>query len=619
MTDAVSAGPITPRSLRPYISLLFLQCTAGSPEIAFSGLTAFMRKSARRRQGAYTELRSGFASSDPFLRGSPEQRGFDQVDGFIYRIESSPSWAVPGSGYADVRNVLSIALRRGLVLAVYSEPTLRDAVVRWLRREPRPPLARVSQSVLQGAFLRGEAKGLWLHGTHARSVLRPDTKHITGPRVQDALSPLEDSSFAMSAAKSRLPDDPARTALLGVVGTVPRKGVLWNRQPQDFGEFLAACTEALELIEETAASGAPLDHPFPILAVESHDLSEVRGAYDILALTPDDLPTSTDITDEMTQAAEVLERAVLRVTGSPTSADFRLEVGLDGSFGGVLQATVRMSGDDAVLAFGHDPAVAPTNPGSVRKVLDALGHRDLLAVYYDSGHVVGPHGIGRRNVTPMPFENWQFLDFSGFDITVEKPGRTPSEIHSNIGSGQDTSLFGWVARYYSSGWLICDDGPGEVADFVHISPDGVLSMIHVKAAHSSSRSRGIAVSAFEVVTGQAAKNSRYLVDLDSLSETLMIPHDPQRASWIDGERVSGRDDFLAMIGGLMPSDKRQVVIVQPHVSEETYNRIRQGAHGVAATRDHELFRLNSLETLLHTTRGAAVALSTDLHVIGSKR
>ncbi|MGC1286935.1 MAG: hypothetical protein WA895_28805, partial [Streptosporangiaceae bacterium] len=67
------------------------------------------------------------------------------------------------------------------------------------------------------------------------------------------------------------------------------------------------------------------------------------------------------------------------------------------------------------------------------------------------------------------------------------------------------------------------------------------------------------------------------------------------------------------------SDTRQVVIVQPHVSEETYNRIRQGANGVAATRDHELFRLNSLETLLHTTRGAAVALSTDLHVIGSKR
>ena len=49
---------------------------------------------------------------------------------------------------------------------------------------------------------------------------------------------------------------------------------------------------------------------------------------------------------------------------------------------------------------------------------------------------------------------------------------------------------------------------------------------------------------------------------------------------------------------LLPADRRQVVIVQPHVSEETYNRIRQGANREAATRDHELFRLNSLETLL---------------------
>ena len=53
-----------------------------------------------------------------------------------------------------------------------------------------------------------------------------------------------------------------------------------------------------------------------------------------------------------------------------------------------------------------------------------------------------------------------------------------------------------------------------------------------------------------------------------------------------------------MISTLLPADRRQVVIVQPHVSEGTYNRIRQGARGAAATRDHELFRLNSLETLL---------------------
>ena len=59
-----------------------------------------------------------------------------------------------------------------------------------------------------------------------------------------------------------------------------------------------------------------MDRPFPILAVESHDLSEVHGAYDILTLTPDDLPTSRYVTDDMIEAAEVLQHATLRVIGS---------------------------------------------------------------------------------------------------------------------------------------------------------------------------------------------------------------------------------------------------------------------------------------------------------------
>src|SRR5450755_407517 len=211
---------IAPDALRPYISLLFLECTEKREGLAFGELTDFM-KSARktRAHSTCTALGSGLENISSFLRRDPESYGVDQIDGFIYKLESNPSWAMPGSAYVDTRHVLSIALRRGRIFAVYCEPSLRDAIARWLKREPLPPFSRVSQNILQGAFLRGEAKGLWLHGTHVRSATRPDTKHITGRRVQDALSPLEDSSFAMSAARSRLPEDAARTALLGIVGT----------------------------------------------------------------------------------------------------------------------------------------------------------------------------------------------------------------------------------------------------------------------------------------------------------------------------------------------------------------------------------------------------------------
>jgi len=276
-----------------------------------------------------------------------------------------------------------------------------------------------------------------------------------------------------------------------------------------------------------------------------------------------------------------------------------------------------MNGDHVAFSFGYSPGSEPTNPGPVRQALDALENDDLFAVYYDSGHVVGPNGIWHRNTSSAPFPNWRFHDFSGFDIATEKPGNTPAQIHSRVGSRNDKSLFGWVAQHYSSGWLACDDGPGEVADFVHISPDAVLSLIHVKGAHSTSRTRTVAVSAFEIVASQAAKNSRRLDDLDILRETLMIAF-TGRAAWTDGKRVPDRAEFLEVLGSLMPSDKKQVVIVQPHVSEPMCKRIRASASSQGSTRSRELFRLSTLETLLHTTRAAAVAVGADLEVIGSR-
>jgi hypothetical protein len=318
----------------------------------------------------------------------------------------------------------------------------------------------------------------------------------------------------------------------------------------------------------------------------------------------------------MMGAASTLQRATFHVIGSLASPDFKLDVGLDGCMGGRLHAVVRMKGKRVVFKFGPDGS--PTNPGPVREIQDALNHGELFAVYYDSGHVVGPHGIGQRNVNPVPFPNWRFLDFSGFDISSEKPSKIPAEIHSLAGTIHDISLFGWAARHYASGWLVCDDGPGEVADFVHISEDGTLSMVHIKGADRASPHRSVAVSPFEVVVGQAVKNSRLLTEPDLLCETLAIPHDPERAAWTDHRRVPDRSEFLTMLGGLMPDDKKQVIIIQPHVSEQMYQRIRGSDTTQSGGPAKELFRLRTLETLLHSARATVVALGADLHVIGSK-
>ncbi|TDC79141.1 hypothetical protein [Actinomadura sp. 7K507] len=614
-----SLSLITENPLRPYISLLFLECTNEPDELifdqpdelAFDMLMSFMRSAIKSRENrTYTLLGAGFNDGLIEAIRSNYTSTIDQIDGFIYKLEAPPSWVTSESIYIDTTHSLVIALRRGRMFAIHCEAPLREKILNWMKREPRPPFSQVSRSVLQGAFLRGEAKGLWLRGTHTRSAIRPDTKHITGMRVEDALNPLEDSSFAMAAVRTSITEDATSTALLGSIGASPGKGFVWNRRSQDFYDFIKASAEALELLGDTVINGTPLDRPFPILAVETHDLTRVHSAYDILTVTPDELPTSTDITDEMIEAAEILGRASFNIIGEPSTANFKLEVETDDSFG-TIRGTTHMRAGEATFEFQQISGSAP----SITRVLNALKRHDLLAVYYDSGHAIAAGGIATRNINFTPFENWRFLSFSGFDITVEKPGNTPKEIHANIGSKNDTSLFGWVSRHYSSGWLICDDGPGEAADFVHLSHDGVLSLIHVKAAHSSSPHRGIAVSAYEVVTGQAAKNGRLLADLVTLGEVLQIPQKQREcASWIDGLRVADRTEFLDMLECISPSDRKQVVIVQPHISRKIYDEAQ-------ANRDshHTRPRLSSLETLLHTTRGAIVALGADLQVVGSQR
>jgi len=51
---------------------------------------------------------------------------------------------------------------------------------------------------------------------------------------------------------------------------------------------------------------------------------------------------------------------------------------------------------------------------------------------------------------------------------------------STLGYREILPCFAWVVEKVGPGWLTCDDGSGEVADFVHIAPDETLTLLHVK-------------------------------------------------------------------------------------------------------------------------------------------
>jgi hypothetical protein len=173
-------------------------------------------------------------------------------------------------------------------------------------------------------------------------------------------------------------------------------------------------------------------------------------------------------------------------------------------------------------------------------------------------------------------------------------------------------LFAWVVRQFGAGWLLCDDGPGEVADFLHLATDGTLTVIHVKAAGSHSANRGIAVTRFEQVVSQAEKNIIFL-DNDMLVARLSRTRTAGSAAWHDGRRVSAME-FVDQLRRRGISDKTFVVIVQPHLLSSVYDQARAAAKAGQPSQDS--YSLMLLDDLLHGTRRTISGRCDDLIVIG---
>jgi len=417
----------------------------------------------------------------------------------------------------------------------------------------------------------------------------------------------------MGSARAELPADQIFGSLSGNIGTTQRKSLVWIARTSTFHEFLQIICDLLILLERTLTSGETVDRPYPWLATERRGLSGVGGAYELTALSVDEVPRTPGWPEEALQAAALLERAVIDVRGDASSPDFVASVGLDGSFGGKIRCTVDGESGTVKLKFGWDPASAPTDERSVQMVLGALQFTDLITVYYESGEAINSGNVWSTETRPFPFPNWVWRDFSGFDVRREKPeGGKPQEIHDAIGEAQDRSLFSWVVSTYgASGWLTCDDGPGEISDFIKYDGDGAVSLVHVKAANSDNPKRPVNVTSFEVVMSQATKNLTYL-NTDQLIERLSTPGVPKPASWYAGSRVGSRMDLIDFLSVRPAQAPLRVEVIQPQMTRRCYERATAMPEGSI-----DLMRLRLLETLLNAARGVVTGLGADLYVVGS--
>jgi hypothetical protein len=612
-----SIPPLPWRSLRPYFTVTVLEYSGDVPERACEQVLAVLLPDEHRNERRATSLVSvgELAVTDESEAAFLTEADLAEVHGFVRRVTNTPGWQTDESAFLDVRHLLTLVLRRDRLVAIHTDDGLGNRLQRGLDRPPRPAFRRVPAPILETALLQGEAKGLWLRGTHARQANKPDTKNLSGQRLDDAFNPLEDSSFAMAAGRAALHDDPARSALVGTVGTTPRKSLVWLKRSTDWRHFLAITTELLQLLEKNLAGPMPNSPVFPLLAREVHDLTEVYGAFEMSALAPEDLPAAPDVSDEIHDAADTLQRATLDVDGSSTSSRLCLDVALDGVPVGKLKAQLEEKPGGFTASFGLDGT--PSDEPQTREVLRALEYPNLVTIYYRSGHAFVDGQLWQRNTQIARFPHWRFEDFAGFNLAREKPTPDkPQDIHDAIGDNGDTSLFGWVVAHYREGWLTCDDGPGEIADFIHVAPSGTLTMIHVKSTKRDSRTRRVSAAAYEGVSGQAAKNLVY-TNHDRLRERLLSPPVARPASWTHGQRTPHRDDFINAVNLRDITAPIKIVIIQPHLSEGNYQRLRDT--GEQREISDDFLRLCLLETMLNTTRAAAVAVGADLDVVSSKR
>ncbi|TDQ01038.1 hypothetical protein [Labedaea rhizosphaerae] len=583
------------------------------PAAAFRSLVEFLRTNLAAKGRA----QSVRCLAEVVLTGSDQvdeiasmlDLGFDDLFASIRERRATPNWSGERTEPIDVVNQLTLAIRRGRFVVVHT-PVSDEALRKWLRRFNR--LYRYLPSAVLRSTFQGNGRTVWLRGVHRRRFTKADSKTLVGMRVQEVLDDDEDASFAMSAAAiDYVPTDDG-AIVRGRLTVSPQRSRIYWKVRVDMPTFLAATTETVDLLDK-ALVAEPQDELFPQLAIPEIDLCNVRGAYDISIAEPDELFDMPDPDGDLEARAHLLRNSILEVVGHPESAAFTAVVGHDGAEVGKLsiKPVPRGDGFDLDVRF----AEVPSSEKHARRIRDAIGDGDLVRVYYESGHTFDEHQINCQNQTAPPFANLEFADFGLHLVTREKPlVHGDQAIHGAIARPGDLSLFSWVVEQYSTGWLVCDDGAGEVADFLHLD-GGTLTAIHVKGAHSGSPARHVSVTAYQEVVGQAVKNLRSLTT-DSLVDRFTVHRIAQPAAWRNGTRVTDLSEFVRALRDRTTRNKTRVVIVQPHLLRSVHDAARKAAEDGTPTRESRSLTL--LDGLLRSARKAVISLWDDLTVIGSE-
>ena len=546
-----------------------------------------------------------------------------------YVEKRPPSWFT-GDGVSDVLNHLVVVAQRGNLYALlFSDSGLRGAVARKIGTTAKGILSeveRLSPAQINKAFVETQVRTLWLSGTHRRTAIKPDSKVLAGLELEASLDPLGDQSYYFSSVRSTmlLADGDRPT----VVGVSPGGSRLWIGPTKSWDDFTGLVDAIFVRAAKHMDSEERSEKPLPILASPSVNLKGIEQPYNIAFIVPEQADGSAvDVDGELRwlqQFGDTARFEIMAVAGSP---NFEAEV---------FWANTRLGR----LAFEFEPTSRSDVRLRSRKV-DGFDGNDVekallkicespenLTIYFDTGHTYSRGLFYETRFRDARFEDWEWVRMDR-DKTIfkdEKPLVGRRFAVENIGNADDKSLFGLVARHWPNmdargkptGWLVCDDGAMESADFIHLDETRTppeLTLIHIKGSGSGDAKRDLSVSDYEVVVGQAVKNLRH-IDRGLLAAKLAANATGvlKDAVWCNGERREDRKELLQVLKGVGSNLKTKVVVFQPRVRRSVYNEIRKMMDGGKYI-DAAVRRMRQLDALLLGARADCFALGAGFAVV----
>lgn len=619
--------PVEAADCTPYLSGVLFRSDEGTVpavQAVRDAIKTILEDNAEQSSGKNEKSRE-------FLKANPDSGTMDGLSWALlhYSETRSPPWYAGDDVKDTVQNLVVVSSAGNITKLAFSDNAVRNLIVREIRATDNEPLGRLKQftaAEIKKSLVADSVRTLWLSGTHRQSVVKADSKTLSGLQLEFAVDPLTDQSYFFSSIRSTIPNtDLTGSVLPAIIGTSPQHARFWLGPTRDWDEFIARTSALLAHVTAELANTAEKPPVLSMLAQPGGSIADVSEPYDVSLIVPEaQFPdAAVDQPDEwLQQFADTVRFEIETTAGSP---DFDAIVFWGAERLGQTQFRfeAKPNGENKLVVSVRE---WEANDAQGLQLIDICTDVSLLTVYFDTGHA-----YARGQLYETPFRDPKF---SGWDRVPMAPDNTafhqekPTNANGRgfdvaaIGTPADSSLFGLVARHWpnlkqrgqQTGWLICDDGSMESADFIHIddaTDDVTVSLIHVKGSSSDSLQRGISVTDYEVVVGQAVKNLRYL-ERTNLHSKLSANKDSslRDAVWRNGVRQNNRDEVLEFVNGIGSSFRARVYVLQPRVRKSAWQSTRtkmQNGHN----QSNDVLRLKQLETLL---QGA----STDCHSLGAE-